>query len=172
MNDPNLTLAAPTSTTAGDRIRSPAAAGEEAAVAVVVDDPSRQSHPAEPGRPEGRRSSGVVRIGHLDHDSAVFRDRAAGGPHCGEAACRSGFSCDQLPVRPTDRGKDEGLAAAGWRAVVSFAREGRTGSGFFHRLGRAWRRNDHVLGVDGRLCAAARAWPRRVTGRAAYCDCG
>ena len=74
----------------------------QAAVAVGVDDPQCQPHPAEPRWAESRRPSGVVRLLHLHHDRIVSGDGSAAGPHRGEAARRPGVPRHELPVRPPD----------------------------------------------------------------------
>src|SRR5436305_10302772 len=86
----------------------------QAAVAVGLDDPPGQPHPPEPGRAEGRRASGELRLGDQHHDGAVFRHPAAAGPGRGQAACRAGVPRHQPAAGPADAGEDGGAAADGW----------------------------------------------------------
>ncbi len=145
-----------------------AATGAQTALAVVMDDPPRQPYPAQPGRAEGRRASGVVRLQHLDPDRAVSGDRPPAGPDRGQAACRAGISCDQLPARPADAGEAGRVAAVRRHATLSEPGEGRRRGRFFHWLGWAWRGDDHVRRADAGLRAPARSRPRRPAARPPY----
>src|ERR1700686_4625446 len=49
----------------------PEAARAQAAVAVRLDDPQRQPYPPKPGRPQGRRTPGVVRVLHFHFGRTV-----------------------------------------------------------------------------------------------------
>ena len=123
----------------------------------------------EPRRAEGGRPPGVVRLGDLHHDGAVFRDRPAAGPHRGEAACRAGVPRDELSVRPPD-------AWRRWRGCAQFGgvqpypsrvKDGpevdfSTGSVGLGVAMTTLRR------ADGGLCAAARAGPHRPAARPAH----
>src|SRR5439155_10839747 len=68
------------------------AAGDRAqgVVALDLDDPQRQSPPAEPRRAQGRRPSGLERLGRDPDDRALSRRHAAAGPGRGQAARRPG----------------------------------------------------------------------------------
>ena len=126
-------------------------------MAVGLDDPQCQQYQAEPGRAEGGRASGVVRVVHFDHGGAVSGGGSAAGPDRGEAACGAGVSRDELPVRAADAGETGGVAAV-WRdPAVSVAGEGWRGGGFLHRVGGAGRGDDQFFRIDGGLYAAARA---------------
>ena len=140
MNAPTATLVQPA--TEARHVHVLKQLETQAAVAVGVDDPQRQPHPAEPRRAEGGRPPGVLRVVHLDHGGAVFRDRPAAGPDRGEAARRAGVPRDQLSVRPAERGEDGGAAPVRRRPAVSVARQGRRRGRFLHRVGRAGRGDD------------------------------
>src|SRR3546814_2724557 len=62
------------------------------ALAVLLDDPQRQSHPPQARRAEGGRASGQLRLDDGDHGCALFPCAEAGRQGCGEAACRAGRS--------------------------------------------------------------------------------
>ncbi len=111
----------------------------QAAVAVRVDDPPCQPHPPQPGRAEGGRPPGVLRVLGLDPHRAVFLDPAPGRPCRGEAACRAGLPRHQLPVRAAGPGEAVDAAAVPRHPALSVAREGWRGGGFLHRLGGAGR---------------------------------
>ena len=140
------------------RLASAAADRAQAAVAVGLDDPQRQPHPPQPRRAEGRRPPGVLRLGDLDHDGAVFRDAAPAGPRRGEAACRPGVPRHQLPVRPPDASRRwQGLRQfGGAQSYPSRVKDGpevdfSTGS---VGLGVA---HDQLLRADGRTTSACTA---------------
>jgi hypothetical protein len=95
-----------------------------AAVAVALDDPQRQQYPAQGGRHQGRRSSGLIGLDGVDHDGAVFLGAQAGGPGGGEAACLAHLPRHAVPDGKPDAGEDGELPRAWRRAVLSQPHQG------------------------------------------------
>src|SRR3954463_4828977 len=86
-----------------DRTRTPGIvvrARPQGAVAVVVAHPSRQPHPPQRRRLEGRWPSGLVRLAREHHVGAVFFGATTAGPRGGEAAREPGVSRHPVSVRP------------------------------------------------------------------------
>ncbi len=140
----------------------------QAALAVGLDDPQRQPCPGEPGRAEGGRPPGLLRLLRFHHDGAVFRNPAPAGPGSGETACRAGVPRHQRPVRPAGAREDGGAAAVRRRTILSEPHQGRAGSRFLHRVGGARRGDDQFFVANFRLCAAARLGPRAAAAGPAH----
>ena len=73
-----------------DKLALSRGARTQGAVALDLDDPQRQPSAAEPRRAQGRRPSGVERLGRDLDDRALSRCDAAAGPGRGQAARRAG----------------------------------------------------------------------------------
>ena len=119
-------------------------AGAQGAVAVVVDHPSRQPHPAQYRRAQGRRPSGVLRLARDHHVGAVFLRAAAGGSRRGEAACEPGVSRHPVSVRAADPREAGRFSRLQGRAILSVAHQGHRRRRFLDRLGGPRRRADVV----------------------------
>ncbi len=142
-----------------------------------MDHPSRQPHPAQCRRSEGRRPSGLLGLARHHHVGAVFLGAAAAGPRRGEAACKPGVSRHPVSVRAPDPRQAGEFSRLQGRAVLSVAHQGHRRRRFLHRLGRPRRRADAVrlagaglrqgawLGQGSSRGADDRAGRRRRDGR-------
>ena len=108
-------------------------------------------------RAEGRRPPGLLRLARDDHDGALLRGAAAGGPGRGEAACQPGLPRHPVPVRQPDPREARELPRLRRRAVLSVAHQGHRRRRFLDRLGRARRRADAVRRRSCRTTSARRA---------------
>ena len=142
----------------GDRTRTPrhaVRAGAQSALAVIVDDPSRQPYPAQCRRLEGRWPSGFLCLARHHHVGVVFLSVAAAGPRRGEAACKPRVSRDPVSVRPPDPREAGKFPRLQGCAVLSVAHQGHRRRRFLHRLGRPWRGPDIVRLAGAGLCQGA-----------------
>ena len=139
-------------------------------MARVLDDPSRQPHPGEPRRPQGRRSSGVLRLDRDPDDGAVPRCAAPRRPRRGQAARQPGLPRHPVSARSADAGQARALSGARRRAGLPVAHQGRRWRRLLDRLGRARRRHDPVrlahAGSAARTPAAAGGPAQGAHGRA------
>ncbi len=126
------------------RLETVIRAGTQGAVAVVLDHPPRQPHPAQCRRLEGRRPSGVFRLARHHHVGALFLGAAAAGPRRGQAACEPGVSRDPVSVRAPDPREAGEFPRLQGRAILSVAHQGHRRRRFLDRLGRARRGADAV----------------------------
>ena len=138
-------------------------------MAVVMDDPPRQSRQAQHRRAEGRRPSGVIRLGGQHPFGAVLLGAASAGPRRGQAACQPGIPCHPVFVRQPDPRQAGKFPRLQGRAILSVAYQGRRRRRLLHRLGRPRRRADAVLLAGAGL--RHRAWldegsPRGTNDRA------
>ena len=132
----------------------------QGAVAGHVDDPQRQSHPAQRRWREGRRASGLLCLRKHTVDGALCAHPAAGRPDRGQAARIAGHARDPLPLRPSDARKFGAVPRVRRRPVVSVAHERRLPGRFLHGFGRSRSGSDPVR-VDG-SGLSAHAWTRGV----------
>src|ERR1700684_876517 len=86
---------------AGERaaLRHAARAGTQGAVALDLDDPSRQPPAREPRRAEGGRASGELRLGGDAADRALLPRAPARRPRRGQAARGAGLPRHPVPAR-------------------------------------------------------------------------
>ena len=141
-------------------------AGEEGALALELDHPSRQPHPRERRRAEGRRASGLVRLARHHHDGALFPRAAPAGPRRREAACEPELPRDPVSARQADAREARSVPRLQGRAELSVAHQGCRRRRFLHRLGRPRRRADAVLLAGAGL--RARALPEPTGRKAAW----
>ena len=134
-------------------------------MALGVDDPQRQSSPAEPRRAQGRRPPGLERLGRDPDDGALSRCHAAAGPGRGQAARGAAVSRAAIPAGPAEPRQARALPRPGRRAGLSLAQQGWRHRRFLDRLGRTWRRRHPVrLAGAGLFAAQAPGARRRATG--------
>src|ERR1700722_9663927 len=152
---------------AGERaaLRHAARAGAQGALALDLDDPSRQPHPREPRRAEGGRAPGELRLGGHAADRALLPCAQARRPRRGQAARGAGLPRHPVSARAAKpRGARE-FPRLRRRAILSLAHQGQDRGGFLHRLGRPRRRHDSVRGPGAGLCAAAEPGAERPAAR-------
>src|SRR5438067_8555297 len=124
--------------TSGSRQARPAERPRtQGAVALDLDDPQREPPAAEPGRAQGRRSSGIERVGGDADDGALSRCVAAAGPGGGQAACGTGVPRAALPAGTPDPRQARTLPRFGRRAILSVAHQGRRYRRSLDRIGWA-----------------------------------
>ena len=74
--------------------------GAKDPVALDLDDPPRQLHPREEGRPQGRRPPGVVGVPRDPDDGTLFSCAASRGPRRRQAAREPSVSRHTIPAGP------------------------------------------------------------------------
>ncbi len=139
-------------------------------MAVVVDDPQRQPSPREPGRPQGRRTPGVIGFACYGDDRALLRHAPPRGPGGGEAACEPGVPRHPVPPRQPDPREAREFPWLQGRAELPLAHQGRRRRRLLDRLGRARRGADAVRLAGAGLCP--RPWRRRRAPRGPHGGAG
>ena len=119
---------------------------------------------------EGRRSSGVLGVGRVDHDRALVRASARARPSVGEAARLAGPARDRVSARSAGPQIPDDVASVRWAAELPEPAEGSGARRLLHRLGRDRRdRADLERGRaplrGGPLRGAAGRPPGRAAGR-------